>query len=396
MAKKNNDIPDVYPPDDPNDGSRATPLRRVGGRGKVKLSPLTALALACIAVVVAMGLTGRLGVVDLSPEEVAVKVNYVSGNTETIVAPGYKFYLPFVEDVFVLDKRVQNFEMSGDVFRDDNRVPELTVRANDGSNFRFNSIEVQYQVEPSQAARVLADSGPGDSYKYEWIKVHARSILRDEFGRYTAEEIADPGKLQLAFAACEERLNNALAPYGLRIVDIPQQKPIFDQAYESSIEDRKVADQDVERLIAMEEQLRQERDQRFAMVEREKSIEMASLRGELDRDRLTAERDSTRMRSAADAFKIERNADGQSQLAELVARSRGLVDKYTKEAEGVRAQALALASRGEVVVREALIERLAGVRFTFVPYSKDPAPDRLEHVDARVGSSGAVSGGQDQ
>jgi hypothetical protein len=36
------------------------------------------------------------------------------------------------------------------------------------------------------------------------------------------------------------------------------------------------------------------------------------------------------------------------------------------------------------------------VRFTFVPYSKDPAPDRLEHVDARVGSSGAVSGGQDQ
>jgi hypothetical protein len=203
--------------------------------------------------------------------------------------------------------------------------------------------------------------------------------------------------LQLAFAACEERLNAALMPYGLRIVDIPQQKPIFDQAYERSIEDRKVADQDVERLIAMEEQLRQEREQRFAMVEREKSIEMESLRGELDRERLAAERDSTRMRSAADAFKIERNADGQSQLAELVARSRGLVDKYTKEAEGVRAQALALASRGEVVVREALIERLAGVRFTFVPYSKDPAPDRLEHVDARIGSTGAQSGGgQDQ
>jgi membrane protease subunit HflC len=368
----------VYPPDEPP--------RRGRGRG-LKLNPLPALAFACIVVAVAMGATGRLGVVDISPEEVAVKVNYLTDSSETLVTPGYKFFVPFVEEVYVLDKRVQNFEMSGDVFRDDAHVPELTVRANDGSNFRFNSIEVQYQVEPSAAARVLADSGPGDAYKDEWIKVHARSILRDEFGRYSAEEIADPGKLQLAFAACEERLNAALTPHGLRIVDIPQQKPIFDQAYERSIEDRKVADQDVERLIAMEEQLKQEREQRFAMVEREKSIEMESLRGELDRERLAAERDSTRLRSAADAFRIERNADGLAAQAELVARARGLVDKYTKEAEGLRAQVEALATRGEVVVREALIERLARIRFTFVPYSKDPAPDRLEHVDARVTGS---------
>jgi hypothetical protein len=114
---------------------------------------------------------------------------------------------------------------------------------------------------------------------------------------------------------------------------------------------------------------------------------MESLRGELDRERLAAERDSTRLRSAADAFRIERNADGLAAQAELVARARGLVDKYTKEAEGLRAQVEALATRGEVVVREALIERLARIRFTFVPYSKDPAPDRLEHVDARVTGS---------
>lgn len=378
MVRPTIEVPDSYPPDEPPRARHKS--------AAAKLNPLTVLALVCIVAVAGLAASGRLGAVALSPEQVAVKVNYLTGRSETLIEPGYKFFLPFVHEIFVLDKRVQNFEMAGQRFTDEAHVPELTVRANDGSNFRFNSIEIQYQVEPSAAQAVLNSSGPGDGYKAEWIKVHARSILRDEFGRYTAEEIADPGKVQLAFAACEERLNAALAPHGLRIVDIPQKKPIFDEAYESSIESRKVADQDVERLIAMEEQLKQERAQRFAMVEREKSIEMESLRGELDRERLTAERDATRTRSAADAFHIDRTADGAAQLAELTARARGLVDKYTKEAEGVRAQALALAKQGEVVVREALIEKLAKIRFTFIPYSRDPVPQRLEHVDARSAS----------
>ncbi|MEL7341960.1 MAG: PAS domain-containing protein, partial [Bacteroidota bacterium] len=43
----------------------------------------------------------------------------------------------------------------------------------------------------------------------------------------------------------------------------------------------------------------------------------------------------------------------------------------------------ALAERGEVVVREALVEKLMGVKFTLVPYSRDPAPERLEHSGDR-------------
>ena len=46
-------------------------------------------------------------------------------------------------------------------------------------------------------------------------------------------------------------------------------------------------------------------------------------------------------------------------------------------------KALALEERGEVVVREALVEKLTNVRFTLVPYSRDSVPKRLEHVDAR-------------
>ena len=191
--------------------------------------------------------------------------------------------------------------------------------------------------------------------------------------------------LQTAFAAAETRLRESLEPYGITILEMPQQKPNFDAEYERAIEDRKTTDQDVERLIAMEDQLRRERDQRLAAVEREKSIELEQLRGTLDRERLEAERDKTKTVKAADAFKIEREAQGEAQLAALLAEADGLTEKFTKEAEGVQAQADALAQRGEVVVREALIEKLLGIRFTLVPYSRDPAPNRIEYEDARGG-----------
>ena len=153
--------------------------------------------------------TGRMGVINIAPEQVAVKVNYLTGKSTPIVSAGYKFYAPLIHEVFVLDKRPQNFVMAGDDFENYNLVPALTVRANDGSNFRFERLDIQYQIEPSSAVELLEQAGPGDGYKLEWVKTYARSILRDEFGRYSAEEIADPGLLQAAFASAATRMSEA-------------------------------------------------------------------------------------------------------------------------------------------------------------------------------------------
>jgi membrane protease subunit HflC len=345
------DTPDGWPPQRrPKPGRRPGSTPELSPEARAKL--LGALIPFALLVTVALlVLTGRMGVRNIAPDQVAVKVNYLTGSRTAIVNPGYQFYAPLMHELYVLDK----------------------------SNFRFERLDIQYQVEPSSAVELLEQAGPGDGYKLEWVKTYARSILRDEFGRYSAEEIADPGILQAAFASATERMSEALAPYGLRVLAIPQQKPVFDAEYEDAIEDRKVTDQDVERLVAMQDQLEREREQRLAAVERMKSIEMESLRGDLDKERLEAERAATQTRKAADAFKIGQLAEGEAQKQQLMETARGLEQKYTKEAEGVTAQAEALASRGEVVVREALIEKLKGIRFTLVPYSRDPAPQRLEH-----------------
>lgn len=357
-------------------------------RGPVNRPPtVVTAAVAVFGVLVIIGLlmaiTGRLGVANIDAQEVAVKVNYLSGEKEVIMTPGFTIYLPFIEEVFTFDKRTQDFLMEGSKYVNNNHVPALTVRARDGSNFSINDLSIQYEIIPGDAATVLDDSGRGDGYKEEWIKAHARSALRDEFGRYSAVEVANPTVYKQAPAAARARLNELLAPHGIQLTLIKTPNPRFDREYEQAIEARKEADQEVQRLEAQVEQLEQEKEQRLAQVEREKSVEMQQLQGELVRERRRSEADAIRIKKGADEYATQRGAAGQGLQLELVAQARGLEAKYTKEAEGVASKAKALEQRGEVVVREALINKLLDIQFTLVPYSRDSEPKRLEHVDAR-------------
>ena len=42
-----------------------------------------------------------------------------------------------------------------------NTAKALTVRANDGSNFHFDRLEIHYQVRVSSAPELIRSSGPG-------------------------------------------------------------------------------------------------------------------------------------------------------------------------------------------------------------------------------------------
>ena len=101
-----------------------------------------------------------------------------------------------------------------------NRVQKLTVRAMDGSNFWFDSLEIQYRILPAEAGHVLNESGPGDEFKQFWIRSLARSVLRDEFGRFSVAEVTDPTKYGVAIEAAQRRLEEMLQPHGLKLVQL--------------------------------------------------------------------------------------------------------------------------------------------------------------------------------
>jgi len=355
------------------------------------------IVVAAVIALLVLASRGGLGMMQVEANEIAVRVNYLTGEESVITQPGYQFYFPFVQGIYTLDRTTQEYVMAGtsrDSSEGSNRASRLTVRANDGSNFWFHEMRIQYELIPDQADRVLSDSGPYDAFKQEWVKANARSILRDEFGRYSAVEVANPTVYKQAPEAARQRLNALLEPHGIRVVRIVTPNPKFDERYERAIEDRKEADQEVEELKAKAEQLAQVREQRLAGVRKEKEVELQTLEGELSKEFLAAERDAIRIKRGADAFSATRIAQGQAELAQLTAEAQGLTEKYTKEAEGIASRAKALEQRGEVVVREALVEKLIGVKFTFVPYSRDPAPERLEHSGSREAVDPGTLGGR--
>ena len=259
------DMDDVNQPQGGGGGGPRRPQRTSGAGGGKSVSAKGLLSGAIVAfavfLFVGLGFSGNLGFVVVDDSEIAVTVNYVNGEREAIATPGVKMYIPFLQGVFKLDRTPQKYLMEGKGVRDDNHAPFLTVRASDGSNFWFESLEIQYAILPSAAIEVLDDSGLGDGFKRDWIRAYARSVLRDEFGRFSAVEVADPSSYQAARVRSTERLNEYLNPHGIEVLQILTPKPRFDPKYEKAIEDRKVADQDVERLKELENQLIQERAQ---------------------------------------------------------------------------------------------------------------------------------------
>lgn len=363
-----------------------------GGKDRKPPSPAKIVGLllfgVMVLVFVVMTATGQGGVIEVQDTEAAVIVNYLTGERKVITTPGYQIFLPIMQQAFVFDKTPQTFIMEGDRDIDANNVSKLTVRANDGSNFWFESIQIQYVLIPHRADFVLSDSGAGDSFKVNWVRAFARSILRDEFGKFSAVQVADPTVYKGATMIAEQRLNALLEPHGLHIMKIVTPRPKFEAKYERAIEDRKVADQEVEKLKIQAKQLIQERERRLAQIESSRTVDYERLKGQLEATRISAERDQVRIQLSADAYAMQHIGEGTALRASAVEEARGLTEKAEKEAEGLRAITNALEHGGEVLVREKLAEMLLNVRFTLVPYSRDPTPTRIELLDDSAGMRG--------
>ncbi len=380
------------PPDFPQIPPRphAPPPRPRSGLPRMPRGPILMLGVALLLGIIMLvaTVTGRAGIVEVDAREVAVIVNYVTGSREVVNRPGYAMFLPLFGQAFTFDKSPQKFLMEGDRNLESNHVEKLTVRANDGSNFWFETLEIQYEIMPEMAAVVLQDSGPGDAFKENWVRAYARSILRDEFGMFTAEEVADPSNYSLATQQSKDQLNAVLNPHGIAITQIITPKPKFEDRYEETIEKRKVADQTVEKLKTRALQLARESERRLADVERDRATEYELLLGQSVERRITAEKEAVRLRFGADAFKISEVGAGKAEEQRQTEQARGLSEQARKEAEGLRARVEAVAKRGDVLVREALALKFASIRFEIIPYRRDPAPIRIEHL------GGAAVGGE--
>jgi hypothetical protein len=176
------------------------------------------------------------------------------------------------------------------------------------------------------------------------------------------------------------KLNKLLEPHGIEIIQIITPKPSFDTAVEQAIEDRKNANQEVERLRIEQTKLTQEEIQLMAEAERTMASEFELTLGLLKADKINAEKDRIQVEKSADAYKITELNSGLALESKKIQEARALDASARKEAEGLTARVEALETRGSILVREKLAEKLASVSFKVVPYRRDPTPVRIEHI----------------
>jgi regulator of protease activity HflC (stomatin/prohibitin superfamily) len=329
---------------------------------------------------------------EVDPGEVAVVYN-MSGigifgdDAEVIKEQGIITIFPYFQRIEKLDLRPQIFVMEGENDVSDDHVKRLTVRASDGSNFYFEKVEIHYQVISSSAADVIRQNGPGDAYKKSALRVHAREILRNEFGRYSFLDIADPRTYGEATTQAKKALNERLNPLGLEVTNIPPPKPSFDQRVESAIEDRQSAEQEVEVQQEKRNKLVQEKGRRIQQIEQLKNAEYQALIAELEAQRQQAANQLIAVKREADKYWIDRTSRGDAEKAEKVTRAAANEVAYQADAEGLVAQIKATGAAGpDVLNREIATSIFPQLeKLKAVPYSRSQTPLDIRHLNVDGG-----------
>lgn len=326
------------------------------------------------------------GVVEVADDQAAVVVDSLSGDRTVSTVPGYRLFLPWKQEVHLLDKSPDELVFEGIAFNPPNVVPFIEVRGKDGSRFNFDRFSLQYALITSAADRVLDDAGPGDGFKRNLTRAYARAYLRDEINRLDPEEVMRPDIARAAMTRVMERLNQALASHGIEVLEVATPKPTFDKAFEDLLNRRKHGDLEVTRLQTLSTTLPLERERRLDAIRADKAAELSLLRMNLAKNESGAEREFQRASTDADIFYSNRVRAGQAALVELEARADGLRIRYAGLKEDREREIKNLEQYGEFAVRAALARGLADVQFNITPYSRDPAPKRVEHEDVRSDS----------
>lgn len=386
---------------------RAKPRLPAGLARRIILPVLAVLVLAFEF------LFGSGGCVEIRPGEVGVAYNNTGiplfgDRARTIVDQGIQTFIPGLQSIEKLERRPQILLMAdeqalarkkgsdyaGLSFSSEqevtNRVRALTVRAIDGSNFYFDVLELHYQVIPKQADKVIDTLGPGDNFKRELLPIYTRGILRDEFGRYSFLEIANPTTYGTATNDARKRMNEELEMFGVEVIQIITPKPKFDARVEVAIEERQNAEQEIEVQAEKRRKLEQESGLKVQSVEQDKNAEYQTLLAELEAKKKEAENKLIAAKREADKYFIERQSTGQAYRDEKVTRARANEVAYRKQGEALAARIQAVGAQGTEVLNRVIAEKVFPQlnRIKATPLMTPAAPFDIRYLNPPKKSGG--------
>jgi regulator of protease activity HflC (stomatin/prohibitin superfamily) len=260
------------------------------------------------------------------------------------------FFLPFVNDWHTFDTKLQNLEMTLSPTSGDRKArDDLLFKTIDGNDIGLDVI-IAYRIDPSKAPYVLQYVARNDkTLREKIVRTLARSKPRDIFGELKTEEFYVADKREAKAQIAKDVLQEILGPMGIIVERVLTKDYRFNPEYQKAIEDKKVADQRVEKNRSA---------QHAAFEEYKRKLEEA--KGEVNKLVANVDGEFRRAKIEADAYFEKQSLLAQATRAEGVA-----------EAEGIRKMNKALTGTGgEALVKLRIAEALQDKKIILLPVSE--------------------------
>jgi len=309
---------------------------------------LLACALAAVTALLSGCVPRSTGPTEVGVRTVKLSLFKQKGVEDRVYAPGGTyFFVPFLSDWHTFDTRLNTLEMSGADARGARRSnDDLLFKTVDGNDISLD-IVVSWKINPDMAPRILQEVATNmDELNENVIRTVTRSKPRDVFGELQTEDFYLAERRSEKAEAVKAELNKILEPMGVVVERVGTSDYRFNPEYQKAIEDRKVAQQRVEKAKST-----------TRATEQEYLAKMEEAKG-----------DVAKMKAEADGLFEQAKIKADAAFKQEEKRAEATRAEGQAEAAGIRKMNEALAgSGGEAVVKLAIAEALQGKRILPVP-----------------------------
>jgi len=294
------------------------------------------------------------------------------GVEDKTYAPGSTYlFMPFINDWYTFDTKLQNLEMTFERGRGDRKGrDDLLFKTVDGNDISLDVI-IAYRIDPTKASHIVQFVAKDDHLLREKvIRTIARSKPRDIFGELKTEEFYVADRREMQSKEAKDTLQEMLNPMGIIVEKVLTKNYRFNQQYQKAIEDKKVADQRVEKNKSA---------QRAALEEYKRKLEEA--KGEVNKMVADADGEYQKAKIEADVY-----YEKQQLLAEAI-KTEGIT-----EAQGIQEMNNAMISAGgEAFVKMQIAEAIQGKKIILLPISEGGMNLKTTDINQLINTLGIKS-----
>lgn len=217
-----------------------------------------------------------------------------NGKLLRVVDPGLGFKIPIIESVRFVSVRDQNVVMNLEAYSYDQQPASMQV-------------SVTYRVPADRVADLYSEYGTLSNLQTRVIERRTPDAVKNAFGKYTAvRAIQEREKLGID---ATQAVVNAMRDAPVQIVGVQVEEVGFSQAYEQSIEQRMLAQVQIETT-------RQQKE--TATINAEIKVVNATAEADARRQEYQAQAEGIRLKGEAEAEAIKARAQALSENTNLV------------------------------------------------------------------------------